>query len=218
MFGFASGGFADSSCGMLFFVVRPTLDTVRPFPEYPAFGLRFIPAELAACRLLKLFPMKSIAISALLLAGLVVVPSIVAAEEEAQNPFEDKVLGLGFMVGEPTGANLKYWLSEVSALDAAVGVSLDEDANFACHADYLYHFHDVIPLEEDRVSIYLGGGPRFKARDNRDDFFGVRTIVGVAYVFREVPMDLFLEAGPVFDVSPDFELRFTAGVGARYWF
>jgi len=162
--------------------------------------------------------MKSIALCALLFGGLAVVPPAAIAEEESLSPFEDKVLGLGFMLGEPTGANLKYWLSDVSALDAAVGVSLDQDANFACHADYLYHFHDVVPLEEDRLSIYLGGGPRFKARNNRDDFFGVRTIVGVAYVFRDVPMDIFLEAGPIFDVSPDFELRFTAGVGARYWF
>lgn len=122
------------------------------------------------------------------------------------------------MLGEPTGASLKYWLSDVSAIDGVVGISLDDHNDFTAHADYLYHFNDLIQFSENQMSVYVGGGPRFQARDRRDDLFGVRAVGGVAYIFDDIPVDVFFEAGPVFDLTPDFEVRYTIGVGARFWF
>ena len=139
-----------------------------------------------------------------------------AQESPGQTP--DKRFGVGLMVGEPTGASLKYWLSDVSAIDGVVGISLVDDNDFSVHADYLYHLNDVIQLDQNRMSVYFGGGPRYKARDRKDDLFGIRAVGGVAYMFDDIPVDVFFEAGPVFDVSPDFEVRYTVGAGARFWF
>ena len=61
-------------------------------------------------------------------------------------------------------------------------------------------------------------GLNFKFRDNHDDLFGFRAVAGLDYLFENQPIDIFLEAGPVFDVAPDFEVRFTAAIGARYSF
>jgi hypothetical protein len=162
--------------------------------------------------------MKSTVIASFLLAGFLTTQPVTVTAQESQSLPQDKTFGIGLMVGEPTGASLKWWLSDVSAIDAVVGVSLDDDADFAAHADYVYHFNDLVQLDRNRMPVYIGAGPRFKVRDRRDDLFGIRAVGGVAYIFDDIPVDVFFEAGPVFDVSPDFEVRFTAGVGARYWF
>lgn len=161
--------------------------------------------------------MKATFLSLVLLA-LALGPSSALIAQETQTLPKERTFGAGLMVGEPTGASLKYWLSDVSALDAVIGVSLDDGNDFAAHADYLYHFNDVIDLTKNRMALYVGGGPRFKVQDHGDDIFGIRTVAGLDYIFDDIPVDVFLEAGPVFDLSPDAEVRYTVGVGARFWF
>ena len=164
-----------------------------------------------------------------LLTGLLVTPgAVLTAQEpqkaqESQNPprinaIVEKKFSAGLMLGEPTGASFKYWISDVSAVDGLLGVSFQGENNFTLHADYLYHFNHVIPLDENRLSVYVGGGPRFKVRDHGDDLFGIRVVGGLDYIFDDIPVDVFFEAGPVFDMTPDFEVRYTVGVGARYRF
>ena len=136
-----------------------------------------------------------------------------------QQPGADgKRFGAGLMLGDPFGVSLKYWLAERSAIDGGFGFSSFDGDGFEIHADYLYHIPDIIPMDQGTFLLYFGGGPRFKTRNNRDDQFGLRTIVGLDYVFEDHPVDTFIELGPVFDFTPDFEVRFTAAVGARYWF
>lgn len=130
----------------------------------------------------------------------------------------DRGLGLGVILGEPTGFSLKYWLSDVSAVDAAVGWSFDGETDFHVHGDYLHHLFDLFPVKGRRLPLYFGGGLRYKHRDGREDLFGFRGVVGVSYLVPDIPLDIFLEAGPILDVTPDFEVRHTVGIGARYWF
>jgi len=40
----------------------------------------------------------------------------------------------------------------------------------------------------------------------------------VSYMLEQIPLDVFVEAGPVLDFTPNVRLRFTAAVGARFWF
>jgi len=161
--------------------------------------------------------MKSTGLSVIVLTGLLVIQGVALKADEAQTLTQEKRFGVGLMLGEPTGASLKYWLSDVSAIDSVVGLSFEDD-NFSIHADYLYHFNDVVQLEENRLSLYVGGGPRYRARDHKDDLFGIRAVGGVAYSFDEIPVDIFFEAGPVFDLTPDAKVRYTVGIGARFWF
>jgi len=161
--------------------------------------------------------MKLSVLSPIVLTGLLIFQAAPVGLAQTQTTTQDKKFGVGLMVGEPTGASLKYWLSDVSAIDGLVGLSLD-DSDFSIHADYLYHFNDLVTLDENRLTVYVGGGPRYRVRDNRDDLFGLRTVGGVAYIFDDIPVDVFFEVGPVFDVAPDFKVRYTVGAGARFWF
>lgn len=132
--------------------------------------------------------------------------------------YDGRRFGAGLMLGEPTGASLKYWVSDQGAVAAGIGWSLESHDDFHLHADYLYHLFDLISVEQGRLPVYFGGGLRVKFRDHQDDLIGFRAVGGLDYQFRDQPIDIFVEAGPVFDVAPDFEVRFTAAIGARYWF
>jgi hypothetical protein len=142
----------------------------------------------------------------------------VTLEPASESGTDGRRFGVGLMLGEPTGASLKYWLTDKAALDAGVGWSFSDQDDFHIHADYLYHLFDLIPVDQGRLPVYFGGGPRVKFRENRDNLFGIRAVAGLAYLFENQPIDIFLEAGPIFDVTPDFEVKFTAAIGARYWF
>jgi hypothetical protein len=126
--------------------------------------------------------------------------------------------GAGVMIGEPTGVSVKYWLDERSAIDGVVGWSFEGRNDLHLHADYLYHIFDLIDVGRDRFAVYFGGGVRYKLVEHRSDWFGLRGVGGVAYLFQEIPVDVFLELGPVFDLTPDTRLTLGAGVGARFWF
>lgn len=144
-------------------------------------------------------------------------PSVTLEPASESGP-DGRRFGVGLMLGEPAGASFKYWLTDKAALDGGVGWSFSDQDDFHIHADYLYHLFDVIPLDSGRLPVYFGGGLRVKFRENRSDLFGIRAVAGLAYLFENKPIDIFFEAGPVFDVTPDFEVRFTAAIGARYWF
>ena len=126
--------------------------------------------------------------------------------------------GVGLLLGEPPGASLKYWINDRFALDGGVGCSFHGEDNLHLHTDVLYHFNHVIEVSKGSLPIYVGGGVRYKFRDDRDDLFGFRVPAGIAYMFEDVPVDIFCEVAPVLDVTPSTRWQFTAGIGARYWF
>lgn len=133
---------------------------------------------------------------------------------------QESGFGIGLILGEPTGFSLKNWLSSTSAIDAGLGWSFVDNGSTHLHADYLWHDFDVIKSTEGKVPLYVGVGGRIKfsnsegAKDNR---FGVRVPFGIAYLFRNAPVDIFLEVVPVMDLSPDTKLSFNSAIGARYY-
>ena len=46
-------------------------------------------------------------------------------------------IGLGVILGEPTGFTFKTWTSRNTAVDAAAAWSFSENGSFQLHADYL---------------------------------------------------------------------------------
>ena len=130
----------------------------------------------------------------------------------------ERRFGAGIILGEPIGVSLKYWLNEEIALDAAAAWSFRNEGNFEFHADVLFHKFDWIPVSRGKLPFYFGGGVRLKLQDNDDDRFGIRGPVGVSYLFEDLPVDIFVEVGPVIDFTPKTRGGVTGGIGARYWF
>ncbi len=137
-------------------------------------------------------------------------------------------LGVGVIVGEPTGVSIKKWIGETRAIDAAAAWSFSENGSFQFHADYLFHNFSLLRQNEfsGRLPVYYGIGGRIKIRDandgndrnDNDALVGIRIPVGISYLFAEAPVDLFVEIVPIFDVVPDTDLDINAAIGVRYYF
>lgn len=125
-------------------------------------------------------------------------------------------LGIGLMLGEPTGITVKKWNNENSAFDVGAAWSLSgRNEAIHLHADYLQHswFDDV---ENGQLAFYYGFGGRVIFADEATA--GIRIPLGLNYVFRVAPFDIFVEAVPILDLAPDTEFAGNGAVGIRYYF
>ena len=126
-------------------------------------------------------------------------------------------LGVGVILGEPTGLSAKLWVSDSNAFDAGLAWSFANDTSIQMHADYLYHrvhFFDKNDFE-GRVPVYFGLGGRMILDD--DSRIGVRFPVGVGHTLQHFPIELFAEIVPILDIAPDTDFDLNGAVGIRYY-
>lgn len=128
---------------------------------------------------------------------------------------QDRGLGVGLILGEPTGLSAKLWLSGGTAVDAAAAWSFRDSGALHIHADYLFHKFDLLDLPEGRLPFYVGLGGRIKLET--ETRIGVRLAVGADYLFESVPLDVFLEIVPLLDLVPATEFGFNGAIGVRYF-
>jgi len=132
---------------------------------------------------------------------------------------KEKNVGLGFILGEPTGIDAKFWLANQHAFEIGAAWSLSGNNEFHIQGDYLFHKFDVFDLKSsDELPLYFGVGGRMIFRDKIDDTFGVRFPVGLTYIFANYPFDIFGEIVPILDVAPDTDFDLEGAIGARFWF
>lgn len=129
---------------------------------------------------------------------------------------QERGFGLGVFLGEPTGLCLKSWTGPRTAWAAAAAWSFGNEDSLHVHFDYLFHNFRLIKTEREPLPFYYGVGIRIK--DDRDVRIGVRIPIGINYMFKNAPLDIFLEFVPVFDVIPATDLFFNGGVGIRFFF
>jgi hypothetical protein len=164
----------------------------------------------------------------------------------ARKRFEsNKGFGAGLELGAPFAITGKYWLGEGSdrALDFGVGY-LDyyyDWRGLYLYVDYLFHPVSLASTESFELPFYIGVGAQFWSWTDYNyvggqctpqfpcggDGIGVRVPIGLAFDFNNVPMDIFLQIVPNFDVffsTPPgysrgvFEPFLLASVGVRYYF
>jgi hypothetical protein len=128
-------------------------------------------------------------------------------------------IGVGVTFGEPIGVSVKYWLSDIVAVDAAGGWSVADHSSAEIHADILLHSFDLIPVSQGKLPVYVGVGALGRFRNNGfADEAGVRIPVGISYMFDNCPVDIFAEMGPAILFTPEVKGGIDGGIGVRYWF
>ena len=143
--------------------------------------------------------------------------AIITAGLLASSAFaQERGFGVGAILGEPVGGSFKMWLSDKTAVDAAVAYANWSDGGLSIHADYLWHNFDWFSAGSGKLPVYYGVGGRVKFAD--DEQFGIRGPVGVSYMLDNVPVDVFGEVAPILDVTPGIRVEWSFAVGARYWF
>ena len=128
---------------------------------------------------------------------------------------QDSGLGIGVMLGEPTGLSAKIWTTRQMALDAGLAWSFFGNGYLRIHSDLLWH-REVFEVDSGRLPIYYGVGAKLLLAS--DLGFGIRVPVGIAYYFDEAPVDIFVELVPGLDLLPGTALDLDLAIGARYFF
>jgi hypothetical protein len=152
-----------------------------------------------------------IVLSAALVSILFLTTEVTVAQTDNS---ESHDFGFGLMLGEPTGFTVKSWLGANSAFDIGAAWSLSgREEAVHLHANYLYHswFQDT-----PNLAFYSGIGGRIIFSE--DATAGVRIPLGLTYLFDAAPFDIFVEAVPILDLSPDIEFAGNGAVGLRYYF
>ncbi len=150
--------------------------------------------------------------------NIVIVAFIITSTLNFSKNFENErgKVGVGIILGEPTGLSGKYWLNEFEAIDVGIAYSFIGESSFSLHADYLYHDLDVI-IDKREIPVYYGFGFRFRALDN-DPALGARGVIGVVWYHPKYPFDVFFEIVPVFELFPSTSLNLDIAIGGRYYF
>lgn len=142
---------------------------------------------------------------------------------------QERKFGLGVILGEPTGISAKLWTSHDNAFDFGLGWSIGGDrigrydgnynggSRVHFHMDYLWHAWDAIHSEE-RFPLYYGIGGRVNTGAGYNSSVAVRGVLGIAWIPRETPIDVFLELVPSLQLTSSTGFGIDAGLGARYFF
>ncbi len=143
----------------------------------------------------------------------------------AQSP-QGKRFGFGIMVGDPTGATLKFWTENNNAFVVDIGSSYFGSPRIG--GDYLWHFnafHSRIAnlYAGPGVALGLGTGHGFWYSD--EGFYahhsgadlGVRGVFGVDVVPENNPLEFFFEIGVLVGLAPDFGSAVDAALGLRFY-
>jgi hypothetical protein len=142
----------------------------------------------------------------------------------------NKHLGVGVIIGEPSGANIKVIFGKYSALDVALGWSFWGTDALEFHCDYLINNYNILNnlfnIEGEAKLVYLGLGFRIKFSDsfiknntnNMLNSIGLRFPFGASYYLNSVPIEFFVEVAFVLDLIPVTNYDFHGGIGARYYF
>ena len=129
---------------------------------------------------------------------------------------QNKKIGAGIILGEPTGFSFKYWLTEKTALDAGLDWSFVDENAFQIQADYLIHNFNLFKFPEGKLPFYFGIGGRIKF--SNDVKLGIRVPLGITWIFNDESFDVFFEAVPILDILPETDFTISAAIGGRYFF
>ena len=132
-------------------------------------------------------------------------------------------IGLGVIIGSPTGLSGKFMIARNSAIAVHAGWSLIGNKGLHITGDYQFLFPGVVKQDGSpmlNVVPYFGVGGRFlfKEKENEDTEFhlGLRFGGGIEYLVSQ--FGIFLELYPVVDIVPKTEFDFEGGIGGRFYF
>ena len=124
-------------------------------------------------------------------------------------------VGLGIIIGEPTGISAKIWTGDQTAVDAALAWSFVDSGFLRMHADMLVHKF-FIDVDQGQLPVYFGLGAKLVLASDLE--LGVRIPLGMSYLFESAPFDIFVEVVPGLNLLPATTFFIDAALGARYFF
>jgi hypothetical protein len=135
-------------------------------------------------------------------------------------PADHEDIGVGVILGLPTGLSGKFWFSDRSAIDAAVGWNF-EIQYFALQAGYLYN--RPMEVSSGFLAVYVGAGGVAEFASPSDErslesrtYISGRVPIGLEYIYQ--PAGFFVELDPLLVLYPGIGFDFGGGIGFRFYF
>lgn len=139
-------------------------------------------------------------------------------------------LGVGIIIGSPTGFTGKVIFTQRSAFAANIGWSLGDNPKLHITGDYQFLFPTVFRWSDEmtgeqrelkNLTPYIGIGGRFKFKENEQEHetelnIGLRLGGGIEYAISR--FGIFLEIYPVVNIFPSTDFDLEGGLGARIYF
>ncbi len=139
-------------------------------------------------------------------------------------------LGVGIIIGSPTGFTGKAIFTKNSAFAANIGWSLGENPKLHLTGDYQFLFPTIFRWTDEEtgeqkelknLTPYIGIGGRFRFKEDEIEHknemnLGLRLGGGVEYMISR--FGIFLEIYPVVNIYPATDFDLEGGLGARIYF
>lgn len=174
-------------------------------------------------------PLRTLAVLGFVLSSVAAIPT--ASAQTSQYGQGD--LGVGLMIGSPTGVTAKKYIRDQHAVDAALGFGYG-GTHF--HADYLYEKKDVLGENGARLGWFVGIGGQAQVERRRDGYYynrryhrdddrrqylhlGARLPLGLELRFQELPrFEFFAELALGFEIIEYPGPTLDGGIGTRFYF
>ncbi len=98
--------------------------------------------------------------------------------------------------------------------------------NFASKPQYLYLHCDFLKYNYEKITskeltgklpVFYGIG--LKLEDTEDDTnIGLRFVIGIEYIFADIPFEIFFKIAPYVDLLPTTAVGIAPSIGIRYIF
>jgi hypothetical protein len=155
----------------------------------------------------------------------ILAPARADADDDSRLGIDKGALGIGIILGEPTGITAKLYLKDDQAIQAAIG-SAFIGGGLQLHTDYVFHPYILQTRPSFVLPVYFGPGVRLidytNGRDDSSFAIGARLVGGLLFDFKNVPLDAFVEVAGVleyeFKDGRGGAIRLNAGAGVRYYF
>lgn len=121
--------------------------------------------------------------------------------------------GIGLILFEPSGLTGKVWLNRSSSLAGGIGWSAEKDHYLHLHVDFLFLRYGLAADKNLDLDFYFGLGGKVIFRDEDNAWF--RVPLGVDFLLRKSPFNLFFEVVPSFNFA---DVKLFGAIGFRYIF
>lgn len=134
----------------------------------------------------------------------------------------DDEVGIGAILGNPTGASGHMRLDDKHFLAGALAYNFAKFPGLHLSVDYLWDNTYEFDIKTAQWNVYYGVGGRIISVQSGDDknkiALGVRAPVGTYHTLRDPHIMIFGEIAPVLNLAPSSDVGFDLGIGFRILF
>lgn len=162
--------------------------------------------------------------------GLLLLTAFISSGSALAQDYGSRGVSIGFILGDPLGATMKYRLTERNAIDVEFGP--DYFGSPRLQIDDVWEFDT---FRSNIIRTYAGPGlavafakgitPFFSKEPRHESFstlednkfgFGGRAIFGMNITPNRFPIEFFFEGGPLVGINHIFDLDLDGAIGMRY--